>query len=55
MVKWQPHGQRITGLMIKYPHIKKNAQQFFTVLYPGRNTVLHTQQLCPRSDPAIYV
>jgi len=26
------NGQKITGLMIKYPHIKKNAQQF---LYPA--------------------
>ena len=35
MVKWQPHGQRITGLMIKYPHIKKNAQQFYCSALPG--------------------
>ena len=35
MVKWQPHGQRITGLMIKYPHIKKNAQQFYYSALPG--------------------
>jgi hypothetical protein len=32
LVICKPHGLEITGLMIKYPRIKKNAQQF---LYPA--------------------
>ena len=28
------NGQKITTWMIKYPHIKKNAQQFVFPLYP---------------------
>ncbi len=39
MVKWQPHGGRITWSMIKYPHIKKNAQATKRALYPGLTTV----------------
>ena len=33
MVKWQPHGLKITTWMIKYPHIKKNAQHGNTPYY----------------------
>ena len=33
MVKWQPHGLEITTWMIKYPHIKKNAQHGNTPYY----------------------
>ena len=29
------NGQRITTWMIKYPHIKKNAQQYNTHYYPA--------------------
>ena len=45
MVKWQPHGLGITGLMIKYPHIKKNAQHGNTPCYrasrPLSNSMLN--------------
>jgi len=33
MVKWQPHGLKITWWMIKYPHIKKNAHILKTHVY----------------------
>ena len=45
MVKWQPHGLGITTWVIKYPHIKKNAQHGNTPYYrasrPLSNSMLN--------------
>ena len=45
MVKWQPPGLGITTWMIKYPHIKKNAQHGNTPYYrasrPLSNSMLN--------------
>ena len=38
------NGQRITTWMIKYPHIKKNAQQYNTHYYPASKPLSNSMQ-----------
>ena len=38
------NGQKITTWMIKYPHIKKNAQQYNTHYYPASKPLSNSMQ-----------
>ena len=38
------NGQKITTRMIKYPHIKKNAQQYNTHYYPASKPLSNSMQ-----------
>ncbi len=51
----QPYGGKTGRAMIKYPHIRKNAQGLFTHAYPASKPCQTTVSTCMRSQMAFWL